>query len=82
MRRVTKDAPGTLHQGCHVDTWMLQFAAMEPDEILAIVCTAMLPFFAGLMGATPVTITVVTFCYVAAVIASVKRKHHQRQRDR
>ncbi len=61
---------------------MLQCAGMEPDEALAIVCTAVLPFFAGLMGANPPTIIVVTVWYVAAAIAGVKYKHYLRRRDR
>ncbi len=54
---------------------------MEPDELLAIACTAVLPFFAARMGANLPTIIGVTVAYVAAAIASVKYKHYLRRRQ-
>ncbi len=76
-----EDAPSIHDQGRHVSAWMLQFAVMELDETLAIVGTATLPFFAGLIGASETMIIVITVCYVAAAIASVKRKHRRRQKQ-
>ncbi len=55
---------------------------MEPDETLAIACTAVLPFLGGLIGATETTIIIITVGYVAVAIACVKLKHYLRRRGR
>ncbi len=74
--------PPAMRLGRHLGTWMLQFAAMEPDETLAIACTAVLPFLGGLIGATETTIIIITVGYVAVAIACVKLKHYLRRRGR
>jgi len=56
-------------------------AVMEPDEAIAITCTAVLPFLGGLVGATETTI-IITVGYVAVAIAFVNLKHYLRRRGR
>jgi hypothetical protein len=47
---------------------------MERDEILALTCTALLPFLAEISGAAESVIVVATVCYVAAAIVLVQLK--------
>ena len=57
-------------------------AVMEPDEAIAITCTAVLPFLGGLVGATKTMIISITVGYVAVAIAFVNLKHYLRRRGR